>query len=250
MLRATCGTSTTFRVIPINNCWTDTGSSASRTKRSTSFRRTKVVQRCLLMTTDPGDLVLDPPAAPARPLLSLSNGAAAGSRSTRRAWRSRSRARASWVRAIRTTSSPTRARASSRRPRSREPRRARSRSTGTFARLRLRARAAHHSEVDREQRRDRRHLGEVAGDARAASRGAERRALEGVGGVGDPARGRRDMVRARRRSCTPSGGRRASRGRRRSTRRSPRRRSSSTSTTGRTRTRRRCASPARSRSRA
>ncbi len=53
-----------------------------------------------------------------------------------------------------------------------------------------------------------------------------------------------------RRSSTPNGGRRASRGRRRSTPPSRRRPSSSTSTTSPTRTRRRSASPARSPSRA
>jgi adenine-specific DNA-methyltransferase len=37
-------------------------------------------------------------------------------------------------------------------------------------RLRLRARAAHHPQVHRQQRRDRRHLGEVAGEAGAAAR--------------------------------------------------------------------------------
>ncbi len=43
------------------NVWTDTARAASRTTRSTSSRRTsKVIERCLLMTTDPGDLVLDP----------------------------------------------------------------------------------------------------------------------------------------------------------------------------------------------
>ena len=52
-----------------------------------------------------------------------------------------------------------------------------------------------------------------------------------LGGVGDPARGRRQAGRTRRRSCTPTGGRRASPGRRRSTPRSPPRPSSSTSTT-------------------
>ena len=38
--------------------------------------------------------------------------------------------------------------------------------------LRLRARAAHHAEVHRQQRRDRRDLGEVAGEAGAAARGS------------------------------------------------------------------------------
>jgi hypothetical protein len=45
----------------------------------------KILQRCLLMTTDPGDLVLTRLAAPARQPTWLSSGAAAGSRATPRA---------------------------------------------------------------------------------------------------------------------------------------------------------------------
>ena len=49
-----------FPVFPLTNVWDDTGS-AVRDPRSTWFRRnTKVIERCMLMTTDPGDLVLDP----------------------------------------------------------------------------------------------------------------------------------------------------------------------------------------------
>ena len=73
---------------------------------------------------------------------------------------------------------------------------------------------------------------------------------EAVAGMGDPARGRRRSGRTPRRSSTPTGGRRASPGRRRSTPRSPPRPSSSTSTTSPTRTTGRSASPARSPSRA
>ena len=116
--------------------------------------------------------------------------------------------------------------------------------------LRLRARAAHHAQVHRQQRRDRRHLGEVAGDARAAAREAERRARRSNGRSGRSRARPTPSGRTRRRSSTPTGGRRASRGRRRSTPPSPPRRSSSTSTTSRTTTRRRCASPAPSPSRA
>ena len=43
------------------NVWTDTAMRSFAERSSMSFRRTpKVVQRCMLMTTDPGDLVLDP----------------------------------------------------------------------------------------------------------------------------------------------------------------------------------------------
>jgi adenine-specific DNA-methyltransferase len=47
-----------FPLQPINNLWTDTRAALGKTYVvETSF---SVVQRCLLMTTDPGDLVLDP----------------------------------------------------------------------------------------------------------------------------------------------------------------------------------------------
>jgi adenine-specific DNA-methyltransferase len=46
---------------------------------------TDIVLRCMLMSTDPGDLVLDPTSDRARRHMSQSNGAGGGSRSTRRA---------------------------------------------------------------------------------------------------------------------------------------------------------------------
>lgn len=50
-----------FPVLPITNLWTDTGSSGFRESNIYVVQTTtKTIQRCLLMTTDPGDLVLDP----------------------------------------------------------------------------------------------------------------------------------------------------------------------------------------------
>ena len=50
-----------FPAMPINNVWTDVGT-GSFTEEKIFIVQTpvKVIQRCLLMTTDPGDLVLDP----------------------------------------------------------------------------------------------------------------------------------------------------------------------------------------------
>jgi len=49
-----------FPVSPINTVWDDTASSGfARKKQYVVETNTKVVERCLLMTTDPGDLVLD-----------------------------------------------------------------------------------------------------------------------------------------------------------------------------------------------
>lgn len=50
-----------FRVFPINNIWTDTGASGFGDDKVYVVQTiAKIVERCLLMATDPGDLVLDP----------------------------------------------------------------------------------------------------------------------------------------------------------------------------------------------
>jgi adenine-specific DNA-methyltransferase len=50
-----------FPAMPINNVWTDTATgSFTDDKIYVVQTATKVVQRCMLMSTDPGDLVLDP----------------------------------------------------------------------------------------------------------------------------------------------------------------------------------------------
>ena len=51
-----------FPVVPTNNVWTDVGGIQSRRDPKIYVVQTtnKVIERCLLMTTDPGDLILDP----------------------------------------------------------------------------------------------------------------------------------------------------------------------------------------------
>ncbi|MYD95028.1 MAG: site-specific DNA-methyltransferase [Chloroflexi bacterium] len=50
-----------FSVMPLLNIWTDTGTGGYGDERFYVVQTTtKIVQRCILMTTDPGDLVLDP----------------------------------------------------------------------------------------------------------------------------------------------------------------------------------------------
>ncbi|MDS4026467.1 MAG: site-specific DNA-methyltransferase [Candidatus Contendobacter sp.] len=49
-----------FPVFPLDNTWTDVGASFMSDKLYVVQTTPKVIQRCLLMTTDPGDLVLDP----------------------------------------------------------------------------------------------------------------------------------------------------------------------------------------------
>ncbi len=48
-----------FPVFPVNNVWSDLSSSVGD-KQYVVQTNAKIIQRCLLMTTDPGDLVLDP----------------------------------------------------------------------------------------------------------------------------------------------------------------------------------------------
>ncbi|MFN4010355.1 MAG: site-specific DNA-methyltransferase [Pannonibacter sp.] len=50
-----------YPVVPQTNIWTDTGTGSFTDEKVYVVQTgTKVVQRCILMTTDPGDLVLDP----------------------------------------------------------------------------------------------------------------------------------------------------------------------------------------------
>jgi adenine-specific DNA-methyltransferase len=49
-----------FPAFPITNVWGDVGSSVGGDKIYVVQTGTKIIERCLLMTTDPGDLVLDP----------------------------------------------------------------------------------------------------------------------------------------------------------------------------------------------
>ncbi|MCL4480824.1 MAG: site-specific DNA-methyltransferase, partial [Candidatus Thermoplasmatota archaeon] len=49
-----------FPVSAITNLWTDTTSGSGMNKVYVVQTNTKVIERCMLMTTDPGDLVLDP----------------------------------------------------------------------------------------------------------------------------------------------------------------------------------------------
>jgi adenine-specific DNA-methyltransferase len=50
-----------FKVAPINDVWTDVGTGSFTDEKIYVVQtNVKIIQRCLLMTTDPGDLVLDP----------------------------------------------------------------------------------------------------------------------------------------------------------------------------------------------
>jgi len=49
-----------FAATPLSNMWTDTMGTAERDKMYVVQTVSRVIERCLLLTTDPGDLVLDP----------------------------------------------------------------------------------------------------------------------------------------------------------------------------------------------
>jgi adenine-specific DNA-methyltransferase len=49
-----------FPAFPLSNIWTDTVSSFMSDKIFIVQTNTKIIERCMLMTTDPGDLVIDP----------------------------------------------------------------------------------------------------------------------------------------------------------------------------------------------
>jgi len=49
-----------FPALPLSNLWNDTQSGSGMEKVYVVQTNAKVIQRCILMTTDPGDLVLDP----------------------------------------------------------------------------------------------------------------------------------------------------------------------------------------------
>jgi adenine-specific DNA-methyltransferase len=103
-----------FSAAPINNAWTDIGGIQSRADPKVYVVQTPttLIQRCVLMTTDPGDLVLDPTCG--------SGTTATVAEQWGRRWITIDTSRvalalpepASWARGIRTTCSPTRVRAS------------------------------------------------------------------------------------------------------------------------------------------
>src|SRR4030065_741785 len=49
-----------FPAFALTNLWADTQSGSGMEKTYVVQTNTKVIERCLLMSTDPGDLVLDP----------------------------------------------------------------------------------------------------------------------------------------------------------------------------------------------
>ena len=242
-----------FPVIPIDNIWDDTAIGRIRDDKiyvvQTSYESYRTLHSDDHRSRRPrarSDLRLRH-----HRLLSPSNGAAAGSRLTPRAWRWRWPAPASWARAIRFTCWPIPAKASSRKPKSPAPRRVRSRCTATSATAS--SMSACRTSRSSPSPTTRRSMSSGTSGRRSWNRCASQlnAALKKtVAGMGNSARSRCQDGRTQRRNCMPTGGRRASPGRRRSTPPSPPRPSLNTSTTSPTKTRRRSAWPGRSPSRA
>ena len=104
---------------PIANVWmTLLTGSFTEEKLYVVQTAAKVVERCILMTTDPATSCSTRPAAPAPPPMPPNSGAGAGSPLTPPASPWPSPAPASWARAIPTTCSPTAATGNSKKPRS------------------------------------------------------------------------------------------------------------------------------------
>ena len=78
-----------FPAVQVTGRWNDVGASFMADKVYVVQTSQTVVQRCILMTTDPGDLVLTRRAGPELLPTSPNNGAVAGLPSTRPEWRSR-----------------------------------------------------------------------------------------------------------------------------------------------------------------
>jgi adenine-specific DNA-methyltransferase len=78
-----------FAAIAMNNSWTDIGGVQSRADPKVYVVQspTTVIERCILMTTDPGDLVLDPTCGSGTTAYVAEQWGGVGSPSTRAALR-------------------------------------------------------------------------------------------------------------------------------------------------------------------
>ena len=97
-----------FRAQTLGNVWSDTGTGSFTDEKIYVVQSaTKVIQRCILMTTDPGDLVLDPTCGSGTTAYVAEQWDGVGSPSIPPAWPWRWRATGLWERAILTTCSRT-----------------------------------------------------------------------------------------------------------------------------------------------
>ena len=155
-----------FPSTPLTTIWEDLGAGSFTEERIYVVQsRTKLVQRCLLMTTDPGDLVLDPTCGSGTTAYVAEQwGRRWITIDTSRVALALARARLMGARypyyLLADSSEGQRKEGEI----TRTPPKENSNSQRHPARFRLRAGAAHHPEVDCQQRRDRRDLGPLAGN--------------------------------------------------------------------------------------
>ena len=177
-----------FRAQALGNVWSDTGTGSFTDEKIYVVQSgTKLIQRCILMTTDPGNLVLDPTCGSGTTAyvaeqwvetLDHHRHIPRGASACPRPHHGRP---LPLLPARRQSGGPEKGSRTHPQGRLREPHWRRH-----SPRIRLRARAAHYPQVDCQQRRDRRHMGTLAGNAGAATRRTERCPWQDVGGVGDP----------------------------------------------------------------
>ena len=156
-----------FRIFPYSNLWTDTTTSGfADPKVYVVQTNIEVVKRCILMTTDPGDLVLDPTCG--------SGTTAFVAEQWGRRWITIDTSRVALALARARIMGARYPLLPPRRQHGRSIERSRSHEVGSIrgshsrrhpSGLCLRASAAYHAQIDCQQRRDRRDLGEISGNA-------------------------------------------------------------------------------------
>ena len=171
-----------FSVQPFSNIWTDTGTgNFTDTKVYIVQSGSKTVERCILMATDPGDLVLDPTCG--------SGTTAYVAEQWGRRWITIDTSRVALTLArtrLMASRHPWYILADSREGQAKEAELSQRLSVDTPvhqrhpSRLRLRARIAHYSRRYCPKRRDRRHLGTLAGSPRTIAGVTQRRARHRV----------------------------------------------------------------------
>jgi adenine-specific DNA-methyltransferase len=176
-----------FPVRGLGAIWADVGGATG--KVYVVQTTPKVLQRLLLMTTDPGDLVLDPTCGSGTTSYVAEQwGRRWITIDTSRVALALARTRIMGAALVLLVGGQSRGAAQGGRGQPHAAKRdadARRHQTGIC----LRAGAAHHAEVDRQQRGDRRDVGEMATRLGAPTRAAQRRDRQRLAGMGNPARG-------------------------------------------------------------
>jgi adenine-specific DNA-methyltransferase len=176
-----------YPVSPLHNVWLDTAPAADKTYVVQTG--TRAIARCIIMTTDPGDLVLDPTCGSgttatvaeqwgrrwitidtSRVALALARARIMGARYP---FYLKADSPAGQLKEAEVTRTAPKLPAH---PKQHRPR------------LRLRTRPPHHPQIHRQQRRNRHHLGILANPTRTPPRSPQRRTHQILAGMGNPPR--------------------------------------------------------------